>query len=85
MVPALVKAGVKAGTLDRVVAIKCLCSCPQREVPAILQAFQGLLKEGGDLVFLEHVGNRTDPFTQAFQWVLDLVSTPTPQLAFARG
>ena len=74
MIPALHKAGVEPRSVDGVVSIKSLCSCPQAEVPGILQAFQGLLRQGGSYVFLEHVGNRADAVSGWYQWVLNWVS-----------
>ena len=73
MLPALEKVGVEPGSLDRIVTIKCICSFLPREVPAILAGFRGLLKPGGDLVFLEHVANKRDLISQAYQWVVNLV------------
>ena len=78
MIPALHKAGVQPRSLDVVVSIKSLCSCPHKDVPSILQAAQGMLKSGGEYVFLEHVENRRDTLTGWYQWALNYVSLKPP-------
>ncbi len=82
LLPALKEAGLLPGTtsslpeqgvFDTIVAVKSLCSAPQRELAATVAIFQALLKPGGEFLFFEHVDNGMDSTTMAYAWLVDWI------------
>jgi SAM-dependent methyltransferase len=79
LLPALKSAGVITGNLpddgifDTIVAVKSLCSAPQKQMYETVAVIQALLKPGGEFLFFEHLGNNDDRITRAYASVLDLV------------
>ncbi|KIV85505.1 hypothetical protein, variant [Exophiala sideris] len=82
LLPALKKAGLIAsttsslpeeGVFDSIVAIKCLCSAPQDEIPATVEVVHALLKPGGEFLFFEHVANDTDGIAMSYAWVMNWI------------
>jgi len=82
LLPALQKAGLipstttsvpEEGVFDSIIAIKCLCSAPQQQLPAILAVIQALLKPGGELLFFEHLENNSDRVTMSYAWLVDWI------------
>lgn len=82
LLPALMAAGLipshsaglpPEGVFDSIIAVKSLCSAPQAQLPVTIAVVQALLKPGGEFLFFEHLGNNTDPITQAYAWLMDWV------------
>jgi SAM-dependent methyltransferase len=82
LLPALKKAGLLSptaaslpedGIFDSIVAVKCLCSVPQRQLPSTIAVIQALLKPGGEFLFFEHLGNNSDRITQSYAWMADWI------------
>jgi SAM-dependent methyltransferase len=82
LLPALKKAGLipsttsslpEEGVFDSILAVKCLCSAPQPQLPATVAIIQALLKPGGEFLFFEHVANNSDQITQTFVWFVNLI------------
>lgn len=79
LLPALKKAGIITGNLpddgifDTIVAVKSLCSAPQKQLYETVGVIQALLKPGGEFLFFEHLGNDNDKITQTYVSILDLV------------
>ena len=72
LMPAKMQTLPEGGVFDTVIAIKSMCSAPQREQPATLAVVQALLKPGGEFLFFEHVENNADWVTRWFVWVVNL-------------
>lgn len=79
LLPALKKAGMIPSTLsslpedgvfDTIVAVKCMCSAPQDQMPATMAIVQALLKPGGEFLFFEHLPNETDMLSITLTWFL---------------
>lgn len=79
LLPALKSAGIITGNLpddgifDTIVAVKSLCSAPQKQMYETVAVIQALLKPGGEFLFFEHLGNNDDVITRAYASVLNLV------------
>ncbi|OAG35391.1 hypothetical protein AYO21_10463 [Fonsecaea monophora] len=82
LLPALKKAGVipstastlpENGVFDTIVAIKSLCSAPQKQLAATVAVVQALLKPGGEFLFFEHVENNADYITKSYAWLIDWI------------
>ena len=61
------------GVFDSIVAVKSLCSAPQSQLAVTVAIIQALLKPGGEFLFFEHLGNKTDLVTQVYISFVDLL------------
>ncbi|KIX98065.1 uncharacterized protein Z520_06145 [Fonsecaea multimorphosa CBS 102226] len=82
LLPALKQAGVissttsslpEDGVFDTIVAVKSLCSAPQKQLAATVAVVQALLKPGGEFLFFEHVENNADSITKSYVWFIDWI------------
>ncbi|EXJ72079.1 uncharacterized protein A1O5_04583 [Cladophialophora psammophila CBS 110553] len=82
LLPALKKAGLipsttsslpENGVFDTIVAVKSLCSAPQKQLAATVAIVQALLKPGGEFLFFEHVENNGDSITMSYAWLVDWI------------
>ncbi len=82
LLPALMKAGLipsnssglpSEGVFDSIIAVKSMCSAPQKQLPATMAVIQALLKPGGEFLFFEHLGNKNDRITQGYAWLVNWV------------
>ncbi len=85
LLPALQDAGLlprnitrlpEEGVFDSVVAIKSMCSTPQKQLLETIEVIRALLKPGGQFLFFEHLQNDTSFVTQCYAWALNLFLWP---------
>jgi phospholipid N-methyltransferase len=85
LLPALQRVGLspkgsvtlpEGGVFDSIVAVKSMCSAPQREMAETLAVVRALLKPGGEFLWFEHLQNDRNLFMQAYTWVLNFALWP---------
>ncbi|EXJ62755.1 hypothetical protein A1O7_03194 [Cladophialophora yegresii CBS 114405] len=73
LIPSTTSSLLDEGVFDTVVAVKSLCSAPQKQLAATVAVVQALLKPGGEFLFFEHVDNSTDAITISYAWLVDWI------------
>jgi len=73
LIPSTTMSLPEEGVFDTIVAVKSLCSAPQRQLAATVAIIQALLKPGGEFLFFEHVENNTDSTTMSYAWLVDWI------------
>src|ERR1700712_3823402 len=71
LIPSTTPSLPEEGVFDTIVAVKSLCSAPQKQMAAMVAVIQALLKPGGEFLFFEHVDNSNDAITMSYAWVVD--------------
>jgi SAM-dependent methyltransferase len=73
LIPATTTSLPSEGVFDTIVAVKSMCSAPQKQMAATVAVIQALLKPGGEFLFFEHVDNSNDLITMYYAWVVDWI------------